>query len=73
VVSISGRTSQAAVGNYVWEDQNRNGLQDPAEPGIAGVPVFFLAPEGGTLFSTTTDAVTVQRSVAFPGHRALLV
>jgi uncharacterized repeat protein (TIGR01451 family) len=27
----------AAVGNYVWEDLNGNGLQDAGEPGIDGV------------------------------------
>jgi protocatechuate 3,4-dioxygenase beta subunit len=27
----------AAVGNFVWEDLNGNGLQDPGEPGIDGV------------------------------------
>ena len=27
------------LGNRVWSDQNRNGLQDPGEPGIEGVRV----------------------------------
>ena len=29
----------AALGNFVWEDLNANGIQDAGEPGIAGVEV----------------------------------
>lgn len=30
---------RAAVGNFVWEDLNGNGVQDAGEPGIPSVPV----------------------------------
>ena len=26
------------IGNRVWHDVNGNGIQDPSEPGINGVP-----------------------------------
>ena len=35
----------AAIGNYVWLDLNRNGLQDSSDPGVAGVAVQLLAAD----------------------------
>jgi uncharacterized repeat protein (TIGR01451 family) len=35
------------IGNYVWEDLNKNGIQDPNEPPIPGVTVNLY--EGATL------------------------
>ncbi|WP_224786040.1 SdrD B-like domain-containing protein [Microbacterium caowuchunii] len=31
-----GRRDTAVIGNRVWDDQNRDGIQDAGEPGIAG-------------------------------------
>jgi len=46
---------RAAVGNFVWEDLNGNGLQDVGEPGIPSVPVEVYY--NGSLFDTgQTDA-----------------
>jgi len=43
------------IGNYVWEDTNKDGIQDPNEPAIAGVGVKLF--EAGVLVGTaTTDA-----------------
>ena len=43
------------IGNYVWEDLNKDGIQDPNEPAIAGVVVNLY--ETGILVGTaTTDA-----------------
>lgn len=46
------------IGDFVWSDLNRNGVQDPGEPGVPGVTVRLLDCEtGGTpLISTTTNA-----------------
>ncbi len=56
-------TAQAAappgtstIGNLVWDDVNRNGVQDVGELGIAGVSVNLLDANGGLLASTTTGA-----------------
>ena len=49
----------SSIGNRVWLDDNRNGLQDAGEPGINGVTVQLLN-EGGELLrktSTVKDAV----------------
>ena len=46
------------VGDRVWEDTNANGIQDPGEPGIAGVTVNLIDSFNGnpTGATTTTDA-----------------
>ncbi len=53
------------LGDFVWNDLNANGIQDPGEPGISGVPVNLLdpGPDGQcntgdevTIKSTTTDS-----------------
>ena len=35
-----------SVGDYVWVDTNRDGRQDPGEPGIPGVVLELLGPDG---------------------------
>ncbi len=47
--------SLVSVGDFVWLDQNRDGLQTAGEPGVAGVPVTLTDATGGTR-TTTTDA-----------------
>jgi len=44
------------IGNRVWYDANRDGIQDPAEPGIAGVTVTLRTTGGTIVATTTTDA-----------------
>jgi protocatechuate 3,4-dioxygenase beta subunit len=46
----------ATIGNYVWEDANSNGIQDPTESGIAGVLVTLFNNAGTPIAYTTTDA-----------------
>jgi len=38
----AGMYRKTGVGDYVWLDQNGNGLQDVGEPGIQGIPVSLL-------------------------------
>jgi SdrD B-like domain len=42
------------IGNRVWHDVNDNGVQDPAEPGLAGVQVKLSGPDGKSI-SVLTD------------------
>lgn len=42
------------IGNFVWKDNNRNGIQDPGEPGINNVTVTLKDPYGNVLATTTT-------------------
>lgn len=43
-----------SIGDFVWDDLNRDGLQDEGEPGIVGATVE-LWQDGAMLASTTTD------------------
>ena len=45
----------AVVGDLVWWDVNKNGVQDPGEAGIPGVPVTLTTPSGAVIATTTTD------------------
>ncbi len=47
--------ASASIGDLVWNDVNRNGIQDSGETGIAGVTVT-LGNSNGTTTVTTTDA-----------------
>jgi hypothetical protein len=44
------------VGDYVWIDQKRTGLQDAGDPGAANVPVTLQDGSGKVVATTTTDA-----------------
>jgi protocatechuate 3,4-dioxygenase beta subunit len=46
----------AAIGNFVWEDLNADGIQDAGEPGIENVTVTLQDDNGNVLNTTTTDA-----------------
>jgi hypothetical protein len=38
-LAIAKEVLPASLGDFVWEDTNKNGIQDPGEPGIPGVTV----------------------------------
>ncbi|TAK43538.1 MAG: T9SS type B sorting domain-containing protein [Saprospiraceae bacterium] len=42
------------LGNFVWSDQDGDGIQDPGEPGINGVKVFLY--KNGTAVDSTITA-----------------
>ncbi len=44
------------IGNYVWLDPDKDGVQDPDETPIAGVAVELLDVDGRVIATTTTDA-----------------
>ncbi|HKN51673.1 MAG TPA: SdrD B-like domain-containing protein [Amycolatopsis sp.] len=44
------------VGDFVWVDKNKNGVQDPGEPGVQGVTVTLKTGDGTLVTTTTTDA-----------------
>ena len=47
-------TDFAALGDYVWNDANANGIQDGGETGIAGVTVTLYGSDGTTVIGTPT-------------------
>jgi len=46
----------ASLGDYVWRDDNTNGIQDSGEPGVSGVTVTLFDNTGRIVGSTITDA-----------------
>ncbi len=40
---VTKPAEKASIGNFVWEDKNFNGIQDPDEPGVAGVKISLYA------------------------------
>ena len=62
-LAIASESSANSIGNFVWEDLNRNGIQDGGEPGIPNVTVkVYISSKGNCpsagvyLATTTTDA-----------------
>ncbi|MGV2876374.1 SdrD B-like domain-containing protein, partial [Macrococcus capreoli] len=53
--SGTGTPKRYEIGNRVWEDINRNGIQDAGEPGISDVPIY-LNDEAGNKITVLTDA-----------------
>ncbi|MFN8355009.1 MAG: SdrD B-like domain-containing protein [Spirosomataceae bacterium] len=57
-----GNCQFGSIGDYVWKDLNKNGLQDKGEPAVSGVKVELYAsnasglPQGAALETTETDA-----------------
>ena len=57
LTAVDCGTTNTQLGDFVWFDFNMNGLQDPGEPGVAGVQVNLINGATGSLISTTeTDA-----------------
>lgn len=50
----AGIFKRCVLGNFVWEDTNKNGIQDPDEKGIGGVKVNLYDSNGIPVGSTTT-------------------
>ncbi|WP_029067817.1 SdrD B-like domain-containing protein [Jonesia quinghaiensis] len=53
-----------SIGDYVWVDENRDGRQDPQEPGIPGVVLEVTGPDGQPVtdvFGDLVDRVTTDK------------
>ncbi len=46
----------ASIGDRVWEDKNKDGVQDYNEPGIAGVRVILTNDKGAKISETITGS-----------------
>jgi uncharacterized repeat protein (TIGR01451 family) len=49
-----GYRGTAAIGDFVWEDLNTNGVQDVGEPGVAGAMVRLYSASSNLLAETQT-------------------
>jgi SdrD B-like domain len=54
VTRILQDSGTGSLGDFVWDDSNRNGIQDASEPGINGVLVTLRNASGNVLARTTT-------------------
>ncbi|MCK6373166.1 MAG: carboxypeptidase regulatory-like domain-containing protein, partial [Zoogloea sp.] len=52
----AGIYKTASIGDKVWLDSNKNGVQDAGEAGVAGVTVKLLNAAGTVVATATTDA-----------------
>jgi hypothetical protein len=72
-VTINGQRVTATVGDLVWVDRNRDGLQTANEPGLGGVRVRLTSSGLDGTFGTIDDKVvgtqttTAGGAYAFPG------
>lgn len=48
------QSANGSVGDYVWNDLNKDGVQDAGEQGIAGVTVRLINTTTNTIIATTT-------------------
>ena len=46
----------ASIGDRVWNDNNKNGLQDAGEPGVSGIEVKLFTQSGQLLSTMTTNS-----------------
>ena len=53
-------TAPIEIGNYVWNDTNKDGIQQAGEAAIAGVTVHLYAADGTTLLGTAVTDSTGQ-------------
>jgi hypothetical protein len=59
------------IGNRIWSDENRNGIQDPGEPPVPGLTVTLYAADGATVLATVvTDATGSYRFSSATGTDA---
>ncbi|MFT4286479.1 SdrD B-like domain-containing protein, partial [Nocardioides sp.] len=49
-------TPTVSVGDYVWIDTDKDGVQDEGEPGIGGVKLTLTDEDGEVVATTTTDS-----------------
>jgi len=61
-------TLPVTIGNLVWMDNNRNGVQDANEPGVPGVTVNLLDASGNVVATTTTAADGTYMFTVMPGE-----
>ncbi|MCP4349125.1 MAG: hypothetical protein GY795_26900, partial [Desulfobacterales bacterium] len=62
------RRHDNAIGDFIWDDMNGDGVQDADEPGIANVTVDLIEPGPDGVFDTGDDWVLVTEATDETGH-----
>ncbi|MFZ1458141.1 MAG: SdrD B-like domain-containing protein, partial [Saprospiraceae bacterium] len=50
-----GYVNSSSIGDYIWIDENKNGLQSSDEVGLNGVKIYLLNQSGIVIDSTTSN------------------
>lgn len=58
-----------AVGDFIWNDRNGDGVQDMDEPGIPNIPVKLLDENGMQIATDTTDADGIYGFAGLPAGK----
>ena len=66
------RPDQIWIGNRVWLDENRNGIQEAWEMGVGGVCVNLRDANGGLLETVSTDSNGYYSLAVEPGARYIV-
>jgi large repetitive protein len=59
-------TNNNSLGDYVWLDSDKDGIQDPTEAGVSGVTATLYNNAGVALATTTTDPTGKYRFNGLP-------
>ncbi len=52
----AGLAPFSCLGDFIWDDENKNGIQDPNEIGIPGITIQLYTAEGVLVSTEITDA-----------------
>jgi uncharacterized repeat protein (TIGR01451 family) len=52
--TVTDSVTVSSIGDFVWNDRDGDGAQEPGEPGLAGVALSLTLSGGATLTTTTT-------------------
>lgn len=69
----AGYRPVVSVGDYVWIDADKDGIQDDGESPVPGVTVRLLDAEGNEVATTTTDASGYYVFTDLPGSTELII
>ncbi len=71
-----GAPGCGSIGDFVWLDLNKNGLQDPGEPGLSGITVSLVGgdcdPNGSRQQITDADGAYLFESLC-PGEYQVII
>ncbi|MCB0188994.1 MAG: carboxypeptidase regulatory-like domain-containing protein, partial [Caldilineaceae bacterium] len=70
---LAGNLIPAAIGDYVWYDNNKNGLQENGESGVPGVLVTLHHSDGTALATTQTDSTGYYEFNSLPSGEYYLI
>lgn len=65
----AGYIPRGSIGNYVWYDENKDGIQnEPVSSGINGVTVNLLKDDGSGNYIQVASTVTANDNLGNPGY-----